>query len=332
MTRNRLPTLSRAIAMLADPSGLDGAELELKRRTDLLYEELPGVVSPVGSPNRMFIPWEMLRPSRDLNVSGAAATIPTRPQPTADILRAESIALQLGVQIVDGLVGTVTFPRTSVKSAPAWMSTETSSASNSDPNIASTSCTPHILIGTFQVSRQLYRQIPLLGDLVNRELARTAGDMFDAAALSGPGTGGAPTGVNNMSGLGTQSGTSLSWAGVWHMRKLALDANAGGAAFVTTPAVAEILATRERASGSGYIWESMQPGAFVSTLMPSATMIAGPWSSLVLALWGSGVVVESNPFDVDLFKSGIVQWRVIVGCDVALTCAPAAFTKSSSIS
>ena len=50
-----------------------------------------------------------------------------------------------------------------------------------------------------------------------------------------------------------------------------------------------------------------------------------------LGVWGSGVTIDANPYDPTLFKSGVVQWRVIVACDVALGCDPTAFTKATSI-
>jgi hypothetical protein len=65
--------------------------------------------------------------------------------------------------------------------------------------------------------------------------------------------------------------------------------------------------------------------------MPSATLLSGPMSEVTLGLWGSGIVIEANPYDPTLFKTGVLQLRVIVSCDVALGVVATAFTKAASI-
>ena len=46
-------------------------------------------------------------------------------------------------------------------------------------------------------------------------------------------------------------------------------------------------------------------------------------AALVLGGEGVGEVIELG--------AGVMQWRVIIACDVALGCDPTAFTKSTSI-
>jgi len=60
-------------------------------------------------------------------------------------------------------------------------------------------------------------------------------------------------------------------------------------------------------------------------------LLSGPFSMCHLGVWGPGVTIDANPYDPTLFKSGVVQWRVIIACDVALGCDPTAFTKATSI-
>ena len=91
-------------------------------------------------------------------------------------------------------------------------------------------------------------------------------------------------------------------------------------AFITTPAIREILEARERGTnGDGFIWDGEQiasrPG-YVTTDIPSATMVAGDWSELILALWGTGLEFSINPYAT--FPARIVGARVLVSCDVGI--------------
>jgi hypothetical protein len=47
-------------------------------------------------------------------------------------------------------------------------------------------------------------------------------------------------------------------------------------------------------------------------------------------IWGAGFVVEINPYDPTGFKSGQIQARIIVSCDVAVL-QPSGFVVASSI-
>lgn len=104
-------------------------------------------------------------------------------------------------------------------------------------------------------------------------------------------------------------------------------------AFLAPPTVRELLEARERATGSGFIWDDDKVAsrpAFASTAVPSATMIAGAWPELYLGIWGDGIMVEINPYDPSGFKAGIVQARVMVSCDVAVL-HPTAFCAATSV-
>jgi len=67
-------------------------------------------------------------------------------------------------------------------------------------------------------------------------------------------------------------------------------------------------------------------------LMPTSTLLSGPFSSCWLGVWGLGPVIEVNPYDPTLFKSGVTKVRVIIGVDVAISCPATAFTKATSVS
>jgi HK97 family phage major capsid protein len=323
-------SLARAVEQMSQPGGLSGAEKEWAQETARLSRN-------GFDPHRLWIPLSAL--TRDLNVAQAGAggyLVDMANLPARDILRPWSVVLQGGVSLVEDLTGTAVVPRTTATTTITWSANETAQATPSNPTIAQAALTPKIAIGVIQASRNFMKQADPEA-FIRRELLRTAGTIVDIATLNGSGASGQPLGILNSPNLSTQSGTSLAWAGVLHMKKLAADANAqdGTISFIGTTAVRELLESRERATGGGtFIWQDDRIAscpAFATTVMPSATMLSGPMGEVFFGLWGGGMQVEVNPFDAALFKTGAVQILVIVSCDVAIVCDRAAFTKATSI-
>jgi HK97 family phage major capsid protein len=258
----------------------------------------------------------------------------TEVREAVDMLRPWSVVARAGVQIETGLVGDVAFPKVTQTTTPQWVSTETAQVAPSQPTLAQVAMTPKTVGVVVTFSRQLQRQANP-DQFVGRELLRTLGTAIDQAVINGSGASGQPTGLLNTNGVQTQSGTSLN-AGVFTMKRKAAEANANdeAIAFLSTPAVRELLEIRERATGGGrFVWQADQVAdrrAFVTTTMPPATMICGDWSLVTLGIWGDGFVLEINPYDVAGFKAGTIQARMLVSCDVAVL-HPGAFVIASSI-
>jgi len=322
-------SLARAVEQMINPGGLSGAEREWAQETGRL-------TSNGYDPHRLWVPFGAFQ--RDLNVAAAGAggyLIDAVNLPARDILRPWSVVLKGGVTVVEQLSSDAFLPRTSTTTTITWASTETTQATPSTPAVAQAALRPKIAIGVINASRQFMLQADP-DAWIRRELLSTAGTIVDVAVLNGSGTSGQPLGILNTTGLSTQSGTSLAWAGVLHMKKLAADANAqdGTVSFIGTTAVRELLEARTKETGGGtYIWADDRVAscpAFATTDMPSATLLSGPMGEVFFGLWGAGMSVEVNPF-AD-FKAGIVAIRVVVSCDLALGCAPTSFTKSTAVS
>jgi HK97 family phage major capsid protein len=323
--------IERVFRACAADGALDGFEAEV-------CQETAREMRQDFDPQRPMIPWAALLPSRasrDLSVASDHAIVGTDVV-TVDILRPFSVTARAGITVLSNLTADVALTRTSATALVTWASSESASASPSTPTVASTTLTPKTAFGVVQASRRFLQQKADPEGWLRRELTRTAASIVDTAILQGSGSSGEPKGIVNATDVGTQSGTSLAWADVLSMKKLAADANAQDdqIAFIADTATRELLEGRTKESGGGrYIWENNAIAscpAFATTLMPSATLLCGPFSMCYLGLWG-GIQVESNPYDTALFKSGIVQWRVMVSCDVGLGCDPAAFTVASSI-
>jgi hypothetical protein len=105
-------------------------------------------------------------------------------------------------------------------------------------------------------------------------------------------------------------------------------------AFVATPAVRQLLEIREKATGNGgFVWQAGMVAdrpAFASNDCPSASMVCGPWSEVVIGLFGPGVTLEINPNEETKFKQGIIEARVVLDADMGVI-RPSAFVKSESI-
>jgi len=282
--------------------------------------------------NRVIIPWDVLS-TRDMTaagVSGSNYLVGSDIQPAVDVLRAVSATAAAGATVLPDLKGDAPIPRVTASSTAYWLTNEATDITESQPTVGQLSLTPKTVGAFLQMSRLLHLQSEA-DALVRREVLATIGEALDLAALNGPGTSGQPTGLLNTAGIQTQSGTSLGWAGIAAMQRLAAVARAEPTAWVSAPAVRELLQKREVATGSGMVWtDNRMAGApaITSTSVPAATLITGDWSNLVLGIWGSGVNIEVDPFSG--FTTGIIGVRCLLTADVGLV-HPAAFVVATSI-
>lgn len=297
---------------------LDGLERES-------LQEAARVAGVQYEPFKPVIPWAAFTGgfTRDLIAASAGLggyLAATEVGEAADILRPFSVTARMGVQFIERLKGNMQLPKTTTKASGYWLPDESTTTTESTPAIGSVSFTPKIGGAFVEYSRQLNLQANVEG-YIRRELLRTVSTLLDAAVINGAGASGAPLGILNTPGIGTQSGTSLAHAGVCAMKRTVAAANGQDEdiSFIGTPAVRELLETRERATGSGYIWDNNQVAsqpARVSTDVPTATLICGAWSHVVVALWGVGFRLELNPFEGTAFKIGKIQARLLIHADV----------------
>jgi HK97 family phage major capsid protein len=283
-------------------------------------------------PLRPFVPFAALRA---LTAAGNGELISAaEAHDPVDILRPWSVTARAGARIESGLVGDQSVPVVTGKAVPFWMTDEVTPGTPSDATVAERAMTPHTAGGLMNFSRRLSLQANAEA-FATRELLRTVGTAVDQAVIAGAGASGEPQGLIGTTGVQTETGTSLSHAGVLSMKRKvsAVDAPDESISYIGTPAVRELLEARERASGSGFVWDGDRVAsrpAHVSTDVPAATLIAGAWDQIYVGLWGQGFVIEVNPHDPTAFKSGVVRARVLVSLDVAVV-HPAAFCVASSI-
>lgn len=293
-------------------------------------------IHPATTTNSMVIPfWALHR--RDLTVANASAggyLVSGETPEALDTLRPWSVAARAGITVLPNLVGNQLIPKTNTNISGGWLSTEATALTESQPAVGQLAMVPKTAGAFLEFSRQLSIQANA-EMFARRELSRTVGTLVDQAIINGSGAAGQPQGILNTAGIATQSGATLGLAGVANMKQQVADANApdAGIAFLATNPVRELLEVRERASGSGFVWDNDRVAslpAFTSTVVPAATMLCGYWPDVFLGLWGPGLEFQVNPYDQTGFRAGIIQARVLVSCDVAVA-HPAAFCVSSSI-
>lgn len=307
---------------------LDGLEAEV-------LQETARAAGKAYDPQRVTIPFSAF--TRDLSTAtpGAGGYLAgTETGEAVDTLRPWSVVARAGVTVLERLRGDQSIPRTTGNVTVHWLDSETAEPTASQPALGSISMTPKTASAFTPFSRNFGVQAN--GEtFVRRELLRTAGIAVDVASLNGSGVAGQPLGLLNHTGYHAQTGTSLAFTGVLAMKKNVAESNAADAdiAYIATPAIRELLEGREKVADTAqFIWATDSVAdrpAYVSTIVPTATMVAGVWSELVVGFW-SGIEVELNPFDPDGFKAGTIQARVMVTMDTAVL-HPAAFSVARAV-
>lgn len=287
-------------------------------------------------PGRVMIPYGAFY--RDLTAGEASAggyLVNAPVGEAADTLWPWSVAVQSGINVIERVKGTPTVPNTQAKATVEWLADEFDMPAESQPSLGSTETAPHTASCLVQLSRKLNQQADVEG-FIRRELLRTAATAIDQAVFSGSGVSGQPLGLINTTGVNTISGASITHADVNGMKGeiAGNDAPDTEISFIGTPSVRTLLEGRERATGSGFIWNNDQVSsrpAFVTTDVPADTLVCGAWPTAVLMLWGPGVEIEINPYNTTAFRQGVIEVRVMVSCDVAFI-HPSAFVIASSVS
>jgi len=248
----------------------------------------------------------------------------------------ESVAQQVGVRTLVLPVPAFA-PLLPVWDTPPnfeWLADEMTQLSDQTPALRAIATSLKHGGARVTVSFQLNRQSNAVENL--RSLLRhVAAIEVDKGFFNGSGVGGEPLGLNNTPGLASVSGTSLGWTGITDLEEaIALkDAADPRIAFVGHPGVRKLVRRREKITGGGVpIWDGSEMAghpAFVSTSLPSATLLCGDFSNATIVLWGP-IEVLVNPYSTTGFKAGSVELAVFVALDVICS-FPAAFGKSSSI-
>jgi len=280
---------------------------------------------------------------RDLTVasgSGGGYMVATTNQGFIELYRNATVLFALGARRLGGLTDSITIPRQSSGATAYWLSTEATVITESALVLGQMALSPKNVGAYTEISRQLTLQAnPDIETLVMADLAAQVAVDTDAKGLNGSGSSGQPTGLLNTSGIGSVTGSSIALAGIIEFQSDVFGANVnlGNAGYLTTGAVAGLLMARARISStdSRVLWEgALERGemvgkmAMASNQVPSATLIFGDFSEIVVAEWGV-LEVDVNPYAG--FTAGIVGVRAMASVDVGVR-HPGAFSVATSVS
>jgi len=349
-------SLMAAIRAVADKNWQNaGFELECS-------QEIAKRLNIVTDPNKFFVPFEvqgrnvraakgsLMTPEmqrsmrRDLTVassSGGGYLVGTDNMSFIDVLRNRSVAYRMGATRMAGLVGNITVPRQTAAATAYWLSSESTSITESQQTFGQMALSPKTVGAYTEISRALMLQSsPDAESIVTGDLAAVAGLAIDVGVIRGSGNSGEPQGIVGTSGIGSVSGSGFYDAAFARALEFQTDiatANvypvSGG--YVTTPTVAATMMQKVKFASTaspiweGNLWDGSMCGfaAMSSNQMSSATMLFGDWSQVVVGEWGV-LQVEVNPYAN--FQAGIIGVRAMVSIDVGLRYA-AAFSYASSI-
>ena len=325
-------SLSRLVREMATERGLhDGFEREI----------CSGAATISGEPfdgHRCWVPFGALTRDMSLgdgNGSGYIVGSATAAEPW-DILRTYSVTAGAGMTIIPNLRENLLLPRVSAQMSGGWIAEDgVGQYTESQPTIGQVSLTPKLAATSVDYTHLFMRQVDQLEPFLRQQLFGKVGQLVDAAVLAGSGSGGEPQGLVNAAGIGTQAGASMDYADLVAMRSTVLTAGAreDRLQWIAAPAVQALLAARESATANGrHLWDNgtvLGRPAHVSTLAPAATLVAGDFSQAILAIWGSGLKLEVDPYSG--FRTGKMTARVVLSCDVGFPQA-GAFVVATSVS
>jgi HK97 family phage major capsid protein len=241
--------------------------------------------------------------------------------------------------MLSGLQGNVTIPKQTAGGTAYWLTNEATAITESQQTLGQLSMTPKNVGAYTEISRQLMQQSSPAADmLVMNDLSRVLALAIDLAALEGSGASGQPTGISNTASIGAVTGTTIAYSGILEFQTdvAAANALAANCAYVTTPAVAALLAARQRFTSTdtplwqGNVLDGTVSGfrAMSTNQVTAASMIFGDFSQVVIGEWGM-LELALNPYAN--FTAAISGVRAIQTVDVGIRYA-GAFARATSIS
>lgn len=284
----------------------------------------------------ILVPWDALAANvqrkaievqRDLTVAGTGSNIVAEDLLAGsfiEVLASVTAAGQLGVQIMDGLIGDVAIPKQTAETTGYWVA-EGVDITESQPTLAQVTGTPHTAGVMTDVTRKLIKQSAIsVEQFVSREIMRQVGLTVDLAIIQGTGAAGQPSGLVNCSGVNTptiSSAGSPTWAETLTFLSMIMLDNAWFDAmkWAIRPNVFAKLAATTKDTGSGQFIlntnsKEIAGYPYVITNQTQADSAwFGDWSQVILGLW-SAIDLTVDPYKHS--ASGGLRLVALQDCDV----------------
>lgn len=254
-----------------------------------------------------------------------------------DILRHAMVIDRAGAVFMNGLVGNIAIPKLSAAGTAYWVA-ENAAPTESQQTLAQVTMSPKTVGAFTDISRQLILQSSLdVQNMVTRDLATIIGLGIQQAAINGPGSGNAPTGILtaiSATQIGDTNGKAPTWANIVGLESdvAANNADVGTMGYLTNAKVrGKLKVTEKFATSNGQpVWtDGLLPlngyAGHVTNAVPSnltkgnqslsSAIIFGDFASLLIGLWGATDILV-DPYTGG--AAGTVRVRVLQSCDVAL--------------
>jgi HK97 family phage major capsid protein/HK97 family phage prohead protease len=263
-----------------------------------------------------------------------------------EVLRNKARVMQLGATMLSGLIGNVDIPRQTGASSTYW-TTEGTNTTESEATFDKVSLTMKT-IGTYsQISRNMLLQsTPDIDMIVRADLIAQIALGIDLAALSGSGSSGQPTGIANVSGIGSViGGTNGAQLTIDHLIDLETAVTAANAPEESLAYLMNAKSVgwvkKARSTTGQYLWSGSAVGQRSGTPgeingYPVARsnqarsnltkgtasgvcseVFFGAWPELLIGEWGVLELVP-NPYDTAVYKNGGVLVRALQSIDLGV--------------
>lgn len=265
-----------------------------------------------------------------------------------DRLRPSILLPQLGVTVLDGLVGYADIPRQTASAEAQWVG-EDEAITATDLDFDDVQLRPKTVGAITSYSRRtLLNATPGIEQIVRNDLSRVIAQAVDEAALYGDGLSNRPLGVAltpgvflvqmdpgptwgqvlehiaNVEGANVIS-QQLGWAmSAWSAKSLRLALKAPGDA-----SAGWVMDGPRELAGYRAVVSSTVPGNPAGTGAEPGTLIFGAWENMLLGTW-SGVDILVNPYEGNAYSRGRVLIRAMRDVDVAVR-HPEAFSVTTDL-
>lgn len=321
-------SMVRALNALANPT-----DMRAQEAASFEFEASRAAADKQGKEVRgIMVPWDVL--SRELTVGTAADggdTVATDLLAGSfiDLLRNAMVLSGMGTTMLTGLQGNVAIPRMTGGGTTYWVD-EGNAPTVSQQAFDQVSMSPSTLGARTQISRKLLLQSSLdVESLVRRDLSTIMGLELERAAIAGSGSAPEPTGILNVSGIGSVAGgtdgAAPDWSDIIDLETQVANANAaiGNMSYLTNTKVRGKLKRTEKFSSTNGnpIWDSGDMPlngyrAAVTNAVPSnltkgtgtdlSAIIFGNFADLVIGMWG-GLELQVDPYSSGDTGSVIVR-------------------------
>lgn len=269
--------------------------------------------------------------------AGAMVGVDFRPNQMISLLRNNMALTEAGATYLDGLVGDVAIPRQTGAGSVGWVGRDGGTISETNQAVDQVTMTPRTVGCYTDISRQLRLQSSTsVENFVRQDLAAIVAIEKDRAAIHGSGTSGEPTGVQNVTGISTESFSTSSGPTRNECVNMITDlagSNAlqGNLAFLTGTTVYGNLLKEPVDAGSGLFLVQENGGTLLgerlikSTQITAGQMYFANWSDLMVGSWG-GMDIMVDPYTGA--TAGTLRVLIFHSCDISVR-HPESFTLGS---